>query len=101
MNRFEGKIALITGAGSGIGRAVTVLLVEEGGTVFSIDVDAPTLKETASLAGENVRTHIADVRDPDACDTAVADCLEAFGRLDVRNHPTTSSRPPAGPPVDE
>lgn len=83
MNRFEGKIALITGAGSGIGRAVTVRIVDEGGTVFAIDIDEPTLKETADLVGEKVRTHVADVSDPDACDAAVADCLEAFGRLDV------------------
>jgi NAD(P)-dependent dehydrogenase (short-subunit alcohol dehydrogenase family) len=83
VNRFEGKIALITGAGSGIGRAVTVRIVDEGGTVFAIDIDEPTLKETAGLAGEKVRTHVADVSDPDACEAAVADCLEAFGRLDV------------------
>lgn len=83
MNRFEGKIALITGAGSGIGRAVAVRIAEEGGTVFAVDVDEATLKETASLAGDNFGSHVADVSDPDACDATVAACLDTFGRLDV------------------
>ena len=83
MSRFEGKIALITGAGSGIGRAVTVRIAQEGGNVFGVDVDAVTLEETAGLAGSSVRAHVADVSDPDACDAAVAGCLESFGRVDV------------------
>jgi NAD(P)-dependent dehydrogenase (short-subunit alcohol dehydrogenase family) len=83
VNRFEGKIALITGAGSGIGQAVTVRIVDEGGTVFALDVDEAALEETGRLAGGSVEAHVADVSDPDACDAAVAGCLKAFGRLDV------------------
>lgn len=83
MNRFAGKIALITGAGSGIGRAVTVRVVEEGGTVFAVDINDTALKETADLVGGRIRVHVADVGDPDACVTAVAKCMQAYGRLDV------------------
>jgi NAD(P)-dependent dehydrogenase (short-subunit alcohol dehydrogenase family) len=83
VNRFEGKIALITGAGSGIGRAVTTRIVEEGGTVFAVDIEEATLEETCRLVADGVRSHVADVSDPDACDAAVADCLDAFGRLHV------------------
>jgi meso-butanediol dehydrogenase / (S,S)-butanediol dehydrogenase / diacetyl reductase len=83
VNRFESKIALITGAGSGIGRAVTARIVQEGGAVFAVDVDGAALTETADLVGENVSLHVADVGDPDACLTAVANCVQAFGRLDV------------------
>jgi NAD(P)-dependent dehydrogenase (short-subunit alcohol dehydrogenase family) len=83
MDRFEGKVALITGAGSGIGRAVTRRLVHEGGTVFAVDINESGLKETADLAGENVQIEEADVGDADACASVVAGCLRAFGRLDV------------------
>jgi NAD(P)-dependent dehydrogenase (short-subunit alcohol dehydrogenase family) len=83
VQRFKGKTALITGAGSGIGRAVTIRIIEEGGTVFAADVNEATLTETAELAGDNVHVNVADVADPDACDAAVANCLRAFGRLDV------------------
>ncbi|HUE06137.1 MAG TPA: SDR family oxidoreductase [Acidimicrobiales bacterium] len=83
MRRFEGKIALVTGAGSGIGRAVTVRIVDEGGTVFAVDVNETTLRETAVLAGGKVRTHVADVGEPDACVAVVASCVEESGGLHV------------------
>lgn len=83
VGRFAGKIALITGAASGIGRAVTLRIVQEGGSVFAVDIDIAALKETADLAAGNVRIDVADVGDADACDRVVANCLEAFDRLDV------------------
>lgn len=81
--RFDGKVALITGAASGIGRAVTLRLVTEGASVFAVDVNGERLAETASLAGGTVSTHVTDLRDPAACGATVAACLEAHGRLDV------------------
>jgi NAD(P)-dependent dehydrogenase (short-subunit alcohol dehydrogenase family) len=83
MDRFAGKVALITGAGSGIGRAVTSRLIREGGTVFAVDIDEAGLKETADLVGESVHLDVADVGDPDACVAVVERCVDALGRLDV------------------
>ena len=54
--RFEGKAALITGAGSGIGRAVTLRLAAEGGDVLAHDLNGDALAETAKLAADAAPT---------------------------------------------
>lgn len=83
MDRFEGRVALITGAGSGIGRAVTCRLCEEGANVLALDIDKARLDETMGLVEGTAAGYPADVGDPDACAAAVAACVERFGRLDV------------------
>lgn len=81
--RFDGKVALITGAASGIGRAVTIRLAGEGASVFAVDIDKDRLAETKALATGTVSLHHADVSDPRACAEAVDACVSEFGRLDV------------------
>ncbi len=81
--RFEGKIALITGAGSGIGRAITRRIASEGGAVFAVDIDADRLGQTKRLSVGPVAIAQADLAEPDACGDVVAACIEEFGRLDV------------------
>ena len=81
--KFDGKVALLTGAGSGIGRAVTLRLAGEGAAVLAVDVDGERLDETKSLTSGSVVVHQADLGDPDACHGAVAACVDRFGRLDV------------------
>jgi len=81
--RFAGKAALITGAGSGIGRAVALRLAAEGAAVFAVDVDAARLDETRRAAAGDVVTGEADLADADACTDAVAQCVTDLGRLDV------------------
>ncbi|MCU1365287.1 MAG: short-chain dehydrogenase/reductase, partial [Ilumatobacteraceae bacterium] len=80
--RFDGKVALITGAGSGIGREVVLRLSSEGATVFGHDLDGDRLAETSTLAG-GISTRIGDVRDPAECAAAVAACVAEHGRLDI------------------
>ncbi len=84
--RFEGKVALVTGAASGIGRATAVRLASEGARIAGADLDADGLAQTAALvkdAGSELRATVCDVTDRAQCFAAVADAARGFGRLDV------------------
>jgi NAD(P)-dependent dehydrogenase (short-subunit alcohol dehydrogenase family) len=83
MSDFEGKVALVTGAGSGIGRATALRLSSEGAKVLAHDVDEGRLKETNELAGGGLLTRVGDVTDPDECKAAVAAAVGDYGQLDV------------------
>lgn len=74
MNRFEGRTALVTGGGSGIGRATVHRLVEEGASVLAVDVSEPGLGETKAGASrpDAVTTLVGDVSDPALAPAAVA-----------------------------
>jgi NAD(P)-dependent dehydrogenase (short-subunit alcohol dehydrogenase family) len=81
--RFAGRTALVTGAGSGIGRSVVVRLAAEGARVLGHDIDGAGLEETVKLAGGAVEARVGDLTDPAECRAAVADAVERFGHLDV------------------
>ncbi len=84
--RFEGKIALITGAGHGIGRASAERFAAEGATVIVVDIDPTTAGETADAmraAGSTAHAIAADVADPDAVESMTKEALRGFGRIDV------------------
>jgi NAD(P)-dependent dehydrogenase (short-subunit alcohol dehydrogenase family) len=83
MDRFVGKVALVTGAGSGIGRAVARRLAGEGASVLAVDVDADGLRATKASAGEALVTFEADLGDPERCRAAVDECVAQFGGVDV------------------
>lgn len=84
--RVSGKIAIVTGAAGGLGRAIALRLAEEGATLVMTDVDAAGLGETERLikAGNGKATSIeADVTEEDAVKALFAAALEAHGRIDI------------------
>ncbi|NUP31681.1 MAG: SDR family oxidoreductase [Streptomycetaceae bacterium] len=84
--RFDGKTALLSGAGSGVGRATALRLAAEGANVYLLDINAETLAETAKLCAElpgKAATRVTDVSSRDECFAAVADAVAEFGGLDV------------------
>ena len=86
MKRFEGKRAIITGAGSGIGRATAVRLAAEGARVAISDVNDAGLEETAGTiraAGGTVETVRCDVSDFAQVEAFVEHAAKAFGGIDV------------------
>jgi NAD(P)-dependent dehydrogenase (short-subunit alcohol dehydrogenase family) len=89
VQRFAGRVAIVTGGGSGIGQATVVRLAAEGASVLAIDVDETGLASTEELAaktasGENeVTSTVGDVTDRDFAPTIVDAVVERHGRLDV------------------
>jgi len=86
MKRFEDKVALITGAASGIGRSVCVRLASEGARIFAIDIDLDGLAGTETLvkdAGGSIQVGGFDVAERAQCFAAVQAAIDAFEKLDV------------------
>ncbi len=86
MGRFDGKVALITGAASGMGRACAQRFAADGATVFGVDINQDGLAETAQLvtsAGGKIEIARVDISTRDACFDAVSQVVSAFGRLDI------------------
>ena len=81
MNRVEGKIALVTGAAKGLGRAIAKLLIEEGATVFLSDIDAEFGRETANDLGGTFLSH--DAASEEGWQNVIAAIESAEGRLDI------------------
>lgn len=78
-NRFDNKVALVTGAAQGIGRRLCERLLEEGATLVAVDRS----ELVHELQGEGVLTLTADLEQYDDCNRVMAAAVKRFGRLDV------------------
>ena len=89
MGEFDGQVALVTGAASGIGRASARLFAEAGAKVVVADIDLPMATETAALVtaagGEAVAVEV-DVADAASVKAMVDTTIERFGRLDIAHN---------------
>jgi NAD(P)-dependent dehydrogenase (short-subunit alcohol dehydrogenase family) len=86
MGRLEGKVVVITGAGSGMGREACAVFASEGARVAAIDVDPSGLEVTAAAvsgAGGEIATFVADVADQEQVRMAIEGAVERFGTLNV------------------
>jgi len=83
MSHWRDQIVLITGAGSGIGKALSLALSREGARVTVTDLDGAAAERVAAECGPTARTAMLDVRDAAAVEREVAACVEAGGRIDM------------------
>jgi NAD(P)-dependent dehydrogenase (short-subunit alcohol dehydrogenase family) len=86
MLRLDAKVALITGAGSGIGRESSTLFAAEGASVVAVDVNEDAAKETVAMiekAGGKATAVRADVTSASDSEAMIAAAEKAFGKLDV------------------
>jgi NAD(P)-dependent dehydrogenase (short-subunit alcohol dehydrogenase family) len=81
--RFEGKIVLVTGAASGIGRAAAGLFAEEGARIVLADRNLAGAEEAAHAMGGEAIAVAADISDFASCEAMVAAATRAFGGLDI------------------
>jgi NAD(P)-dependent dehydrogenase (short-subunit alcohol dehydrogenase family) len=81
--RLKDKIAIVTGAGSGIGRAIAIAFVREGANVVLVGRRRDPLAETARHCGQNRLVIAADLRQPADIDRIVKQTVERFGALDI------------------
>lgn len=80
---LNGKVAVVTGAGQGLGRAYAVAMARAGAAVVVNDLDARAAEETAALAGDRAVMVAGDVAERAVAEALVARAVELFGRLDV------------------
>jgi NAD(P)-dependent dehydrogenase (short-subunit alcohol dehydrogenase family) len=95
MGQLDGKIALVTAGGGGIGQATAILLAERGARVIAADIDPAGLEETlkSCAASERMRTVVADATTLAGAESAVHAVTEAFGGLSILVNVVGGSKP--------
>jgi NAD(P)-dependent dehydrogenase (short-subunit alcohol dehydrogenase family) len=82
-DRVAGKVCIVTGAGSGIGRATAIRLAEEGARVMCVDVDGDAVTDVAATIGDTAIATTADVSDDARVRAYTGEAVARWGRLDV------------------
>lgn len=97
---FEGRRAVVTGAGHGFGRAIAKALVEAGAAVWACDINAEGLKATREVIGRNCETRTVDVSDPKAVTDFVAEAA-GDGAVDILVNNAGGVRGQVGRPLEQ
>lgn len=100
MSRLSGKVAFITGAGTGIGRATAILFAREGARVAIADINGPSGEETAHLAGAGAIAIETDVRDADSLQSSLRHAADHFGGLHILHNNAGGSSQQDGNVID-
>jgi NAD(P)-dependent dehydrogenase (short-subunit alcohol dehydrogenase family) len=83
MGQFDGRLAIVTGAGSGLGRATAIQLAAEGASVACLDIVTDAVEKTAVEIGGKARAFTADVSDPKSVRAAVDGAAKDLGRPEL------------------
>jgi NAD(P)-dependent dehydrogenase (short-subunit alcohol dehydrogenase family) len=100
MGRVEGKVALVTGTASGIGKATAKLFAREGARVVAADLNGPGAEATADeirAAGGEATAVQADISKEADCERMVRVAIERYGRLDILHNHAGVLHPKDGP----
>ncbi len=100
MDRLAGKVAFITGAGAGIGRATAIGFAREGASVAVAEINTTAGEETAHLAGNGAIAIRTDVTDPDSLQASIRRAVGHFGALHVLHNNAGGSTPEDNTAVD-
>lgn len=96
---FDNRVALVTGAAQGIGRAIATALVESGAKVHLADIDAEGVAATAKAIG--AVAHAVDLGSPEAAQKLIAEIVAASGKLDILVHAAGGVRGQVGRSIEE
>jgi len=81
--KLEGRVAIVTGAASGIGKSIAELYLEHGARVVAVDLPGRSLEETGTTGSGSIRRVEIDVTAPDAPDTIIGAAVKHFDGLDM------------------
>jgi NAD(P)-dependent dehydrogenase (short-subunit alcohol dehydrogenase family) len=81
--RFNDKIALITAAANGIGRATAEIMAQEGATVICVDNNPERLESAVAALGDNAHARLCNALDQGQVDAVVGGVVKDFGRIDI------------------